>query len=97
MKLPLEIHTSFDAENGKVIIKLNKNEQNDAINGTYKIVSASNEDNYTEWVDLFDLKIADEALINKNNPDLEDSNNESILQDLEDFTLKHGVTYKYAV
>lgn len=97
MKLPLEIHASFDAENGKVIIKLNKNKQDDVVNGTYKIVRASNEDNYTEWVDLFDLKIANEALIDENNSDLEGSNNESILQDLEDFTLKHGVTYKYAV
>ena len=86
------LKAELDNDNGKTDIKLYSSvitENNELIyaklSGNYKIVRASSEDNYTEWVDLFDLVIADKA-IEQNTP-----------LTWSDFTLKHGVSYKYAI
>jgi hypothetical protein len=54
------------------------------MNGYYKIVRASSEDNYTEWIDLFDFAVANRAI----------PKGQLIWND---YNLKHGVKYKYAV
>ena len=75
------LQANFDPENGKIIIQ---GTCHNNMNGYYKIVRASSEDNYTEWIDLFDFAVADRPI----------SEGQLIWND---YNLKHGIKYKYAV
>jgi hypothetical protein len=54
------------------------------MNGYYKIVRASSEDNFVEWIDLFDFVVADREILKGQLV-------------WNDYNLKHGIAYKYAV
>ena len=53
------------------------------VNGTYKIVRASSETNYKDWVDMFEFSVANQYIT------------PAITWD--DYFLTHGVKYKYAL
>ena len=70
-------------ESGKNVVMIKQPEEPMPVNGSYKIVRASSENNYTDWVDLFEFSVA----------------NQYITEPLvwEDYFLTHGIKYKYAV
>lgn len=75
------LQANFDPENGKIIIQ---GTCRNNMKGYYKIVRASSEDNYTEWIDLFDFAVANRPI----------SKGQLVWND---YNLKHGIKYKYAV
>ena len=75
------LQAKFIPEDGKVTIQ---GSCSNNMNGYYKIVRASSEDNFVEWIDLFDFVVADRAIL------------EGQLV-WNDYNLKHGIQYKYAV
>ena len=81
----IELSVEFDQDNGYNKIRVNSI---GAINGKYKIVRASNEDDYQVWNDIFEFFISNTSigLVNKGHPLL-----------WKDFFIKHGVEYKYAI
>ena len=78
----LDIRDSFNTiqASGKIIVEVSTKGY---VTGTYKIVRSSSEDNYNDWIDVFDFSVANQEI---KTPII-----------WEDYFLKHGVKYKYAL
>lgn len=70
-------------ESGKNVIVVEQPEKPMPVNGSYKIVRASSETNYKDWVDMFEFSVANWYIT------------PAITWD--DYFLTHGVKYKYAL
>jgi hypothetical protein len=75
----------WDQEQGCVKISIRSN---DIVNGQYKIVRASSQDNYATWVDIFDFAISNNIISLVNNGHAIEWN---------DYFLEHGVSYHYGL
>lgn len=84
---PFNFHIFPQQEQGYNLIYIGS-DVNKRVNGTYKIVKASSEDNYKTWYDIFEFSIANSIV-----QEVSDSDELKF----KDFFLKHGVSYKYAL